>query len=411
MKTAFAIAAVLLAGLRPASAGPAIPPARPPVTGTPVHVSTVQQLQNAVANLASNTTVLIAPGTYDLTSPLYVNGTFTDVAIRGATGHRDDVVIAGKGMTVDGGVPFGIWTGGNVRNVLIAELTIRDVYSHPIILNAGTQSPRIHNVRLVNAGQQFLKANPDGNGGGVDNGIVEYSQFEYTTTSRDDYTNGVDVHTGDNWIIRHNLFRNVRAPQGQLAGPAILMWNASSGTIVDGNTFVDCQREIAIGLIERTPNDHTGGIVRNNFIYRAPTVQGDAAILVADSPGTQVVHNSVLISGTYPNAIEYRFAHTTATVIANNALDARITARDGAAGSVSGNYTAASAALFVDAVAGNLHLTPGAAALINQVAAPPAAAGSDWDGHVRLPGVTDIGADEYVNPTPPTVPQNVRIVR
>ncbi len=182
----------------------------------------------------------------------------------------------------DGGVPFGIWVGGNVRGVTIANLTIRDVYNHPIMLNAGAQSPLIHNVRLVNAGQQFIKANPDGAGGGVDNGIVEYSVIEYETTSRDDYTNGVDVHTGDNWIIRHNLFRNMRAPQGQLAGPAILMWNASTNTLVDGNTFINCQREIALGLIERTPNDHTGGIVRNNFIYR--DVPGDSAIYVADSP-------------------------------------------------------------------------------------------------------------------------------
>ena len=195
---------------------------------------------------------------------------FTNVGIRGATGNRDDVVLVGKGMNgaTDGGVPFGIWVGGNVQGVTIAHLTIRDVYYHPIMLNAGAQSPLIHNVRLVNAGQQLLKSSPDGAGGGVDNGIVEYSVFEYDTTSRDDYTNGVDVHTGDNWIIRHNLFRNIRAPQGQLAGPAILMWNHSTNTLVDGNTFIDCQREIALGLIERTPNDHSGGIVRNNFIYR-----------------------------------------------------------------------------------------------------------------------------------------------
>ena len=72
-------------------------------------------------------------------------------------------------------MPFGIWVGGNVRGVTIANLTIRDVYFHPIILNAGTQAPLIYNVRLVDAGQQFIKANPDGAGGGVDNGIVEYS--------------------------------------------------------------------------------------------------------------------------------------------------------------------------------------------------------------------------------------------
>ena len=112
-------------------------------------------------------------------------------------------------------------------------------------------------MRLVNAGQQLLKSSPDGAGGGVDNGIVEY-WFEYDTTSRDDYTNGVNVHTGDNWIIRHNLFRKSR-PAGTVAGPAILMWNHSTNTLVDGNTFIECQREIALGLIKRTPNDHSGG--------------------------------------------------------------------------------------------------------------------------------------------------------
>jgi hypothetical protein len=393
----------------PAAAGPAVPPSPLPITGTVVQVNTVQQLQNAVASIASNTTILIAPGTYQLTSPLYVNGSFTNVAIRGASGNRDDVVLVGRGMTVDGGVPFGIWTGGNVMGVTIANLTIRDVYSHPIIFNGGTQSPLIHNVRLVNAGQQFIKANPDGAGGGVDNGIVEYSVMEYVTTSRDYYTNGVDVHTGDNWIIRHNLFRNIRAPQGELAGPAILMWNGSTGTIVDGNTFIDCQREIALGLIERTPNDHSGGIVRNNFIYRASSVAGDSAVCVADSPGTQVLHNSILVSGTYANPIEYRFAHTTGVLIANNVLDGRIAARDGATGSVSGNYTSSSAALFLNPATGDLHLNPGDQVLLDRIATPIPNAGRDWDGQERPGGATDIGADEYAGRTPPNPPRNVHI--
>ena len=122
-----------LTGAVPAVAGPPAPPSPLPVTGSIVRVNTVQQLQNAVASIASNTTILIAPGTYQLTSPLYVNGSFTNVAIRGASGNRDDVVLVGRGMTVDGGVPFGIWTGGNVHGVTIANLTIRDVLSsdHP----------------------------------------------------------------------------------------------------------------------------------------------------------------------------------------------------------------------------------------------------------------------------------------
>jgi hypothetical protein len=395
-----------------AAAGPALPPAPlPPPTGTVVNVSTVAQLQSAVAAITSNTTIVIAPGTYNLTSTLYINGSFTNVGIRGATGNRNDVVIVGRGMNApnDGGVPFGIWAGGDVRGVTIAGLTIRDVYYHAIMLNAGAQSPLIHNVRVANAGQQLIKANPNGAGGGVDNGIVEYSVIEYDTTSRDDYTNGVDVHTGDNWIIRHNLFRNVRAPAGQLAGPAILMWNGSTNTIVDGNTFIDCQREIAIGLIERTPNDHTGGIVRNNFIYR--TVPGDTAIYVADSPGTLVAHNTILISRTYANPIEYRFPNTAGVSIVNNVLDGNIAARDGASASVSGNYTNASAALFVNPAAGDLHLRPTAVDLLNKVAVVPTAAPVDWDGQPRPAGSADIGADELATgtSTPPNPPANLRV--
>lgn len=110
---------------------------------------------------------------------------------------------------------------------------------------------------MRHAGQPFIESNPDGSGGGVNNGVVEYAVIEYDTTSRDNYTNGVDVHTGQNWIVRNSLFRNIRAPQGQLAGPAVLMWNGTADSIVDANTFIDCQREIALSLIDRGPHRRT----------------------------------------------------------------------------------------------------------------------------------------------------------
>lgn len=84
------------------------------------------------------------------------------------------MVLLGPGMNNPsyGNVPHGVWSGGSVQGLLIANLTIRDVYFHPIIFNAGTQGPRVYNVRLVNAGEQFIKSNPDGSGGGVNNGVV-----------------------------------------------------------------------------------------------------------------------------------------------------------------------------------------------------------------------------------------------
>ena len=157
-----------------ASAGPVTPArALPAPTGTVVNVSTQSQLQAAVAAIKSNTTIVIAPGTYTLSSTLYINGTFTNVGIRGATNNADDVVLVGSGMTTPStSVPYGIWTGGNIQGVTIANLTVRDLYHHPLIFNAGTQSPLVHNVHLINAGQQFLKSNPDVAGGGLNNGTL-----------------------------------------------------------------------------------------------------------------------------------------------------------------------------------------------------------------------------------------------
>lgn len=227
-----------------------------------------------------------------------------------------------------GNVPHGIWIG-NARNVLIANLTIRDVYYHPIQLdpNAGAQAPHIYNVGMIDAGEQFVKSSARTSGtNGVNNGIVEYSVMEYTTTARSNYTNGVDVHQGANWIVRHNLFRNIRAPAGQLAGPAVLMWNASRDSIIENNLFLNVQYGIALGLNGNKADDHLGGTVRNNFFHRNSSQSGDVAITLNNSANTKVVHNTVILSGTYPNAIEYRFPATRRVEIRYNLTDSAIQA-------------------------------------------------------------------------------------
>jgi Right handed beta helix region len=378
------------------AAGPVNPaPPLPPPTGRVVRVSTEPELQAAVRGLTSNTTILVRPGSYRLTNTLQIAGTLTNVGIRGDSPDRDRVVLVGSGVN-DDTIQFGIWTGGNIRGVTIANLTIRDVYYHPIILNPGTHAPLIHNVHLINAGQQFIKGNQTAEAGGVDDGVVEYSVIEYETTSKDNYTNGIDIHRGANWIIRHNLFRNIRPPAGQLAGPAILMWNRSSNTLTEGNTFINCQRDIAYGLNVRAPHDHTGGIIRNNFIYRdASFAGGDVGIGVSDSPGTRVLNNTVLIGGAYPNAIEYRFPGTTGVVVANNLTDKAITARNGASAELITNCTSATADLFVNPGVADLHLRATAAVAIDRGTRLDDAA-TDWDGDARPQGTAaDIGADEY----------------
>src|SRR5438477_6344497 len=120
---------VLLAFVPPAcAASPGNAPPLP-ITGTRiVNVSTEPQLQAAMNNLQHGDTVLLADGTYALTSSLYVNGR-NNVTIRGTAGSTN-VILAGRGMDNSnyGAVPFGIWSNGT--NTTVAHLTIRHTWEN-----------------------------------------------------------------------------------------------------------------------------------------------------------------------------------------------------------------------------------------------------------------------------------------
>jgi PKD repeat protein len=396
------------------------PPPLSPPTGTVINVSTVSGLQSAVANLQSGQTILVAPGTYQLTGTLYFPQNLTNIAIRGASGKAGDVVIQGDavlsptapysgsavwgaGSGISGTIPFGVWFG-NVQGVTVADLTLKNFVDDAVMLNAGVQSPLIHDVVMLDAGEQLLKSNPDGAGGGVNNGVVEYCTIGYTVAAPNNYTNGIDVHTGQNWVVRNNVFQNITTTNplttvagGALAGPAVLFWNGSKSPTVVANTFLYCQREVAFGLSDPSSitNDNSGGLIANNFIHRSGGQHGDVAIGVWNSPSSEVANNTVILNGDYPNAVEYRFATTTGVKVLYNLTDAAITARDGATATVTGNVTNAQAAWFVNAGAGDLHLTAAATGAIGKGQALSEVS-TDYDGQVRpASGADDVGADQY----------------
>ncbi len=368
--------------------------------GNVVNVSTVPQLQAAVASLTSNTTIVIAPGTYRLTQELFIRNGVTNVTVRGATANRDDVVILGSGMNVPGvNIPLKV---ENAQDVTIANLSIGEAFFHPIQLQGeqGADRIRISNVRLFDAGQQFLKSTVDPQRpNGVDDVIVEHSLIEYTVIGPDHgYTQGIDVHHGANWLVRHNVFRNIHVPAtaADRFRPAVVFWSGSRDTVVHSNTFINCERGIIFGLGPQPPyaHGHSGGSIYNNFIYRTEPVNADAGISVWDSPGTRVYHNTVIQNGTYPAAIEYRFPGTTGVEIINNLTDGSILQRDNAQGVVHTNYTQATAAFFVNAAAADLHLAPTATLAIDH-GATVSAVTADWDGDPRPAGAApDLGADE-----------------
>lgn len=397
------------------------PPLGPPPSPGPsvIWVDTVAELQAAVNNLQNGQTVVIQRGTYALTQTLYVgNGhQVANATIRGETDNPADVVIVGKGMNNAsfGAVPMG-FSFYNAQDVTLANVSIGDVWYHPIEIkgDAGADRINLYHLRVYDGGEQLIKSNP-GTNDGADDVKVEYCTIEYTTgPSMVDhgggtgYTNGMSVHTGDNWIIRHNLFRNFHTPDNaqNLWNPVILMWNHSTGTLVEGNTFINSDRAIAFGLFDNTGTDHSGGIIRNNFVYMQPGLYSstrkagsDGQIIVWDSPNTKVYHNTVIGSGNTNSSIEFRFG-TAGGEVRNNLTDAPIGSRDGATFSQSGNYLTAAGSMFVDAGNANFHLVSNAATLANVIdkVAVLTGASTDWDGQTRAIGANaDIGADEYQN--------------
>ena len=419
--SSFAALAVLPRDAAAAPFGYTNPKPLPAPSGNIVTVSTISQLNSALQNLQTGQTVLIAAGTYNIASvsdALYVRQGVSNWSIRGATGNRNDVILQGAGM--NGSVRFGLWLGTST-NGTIADLTIRNIRDHGILANYGAHNVLFHNLRIVDTGDQFLKSNPGSPGVGNESGIVEYSVFEYSIDeaggSVPEYTNGVDVHGGNNWIIRYNLFKNiVHRPGFGLAGPAVLMWNTSKNSVVDGNTFINCARGVALGLIDQSGrNDHEGGTISNNFFFRAAAVTSttDAPISIADAPNVKISHNTSLDLGSYPNAVEYRFASTAGTQIRNNLLNRAISARDGASGASVNNLLQATPTLFENPSTGDLHLKSSASAAIDKVGALPEAL-TDLDGDLRPSGGSaDYGADEFpegADTLSPGVPESLRVL-
>ncbi len=397
---------------RPADA-PLLPPPDPAVYSV-IEVDTAQELADACWNLASFQAIVIQPGVYDLASVTFPNGVdgrlavgrfgatpIHHVQIRGATGNPADVVLHGAGM-LDPTVPFGFQVA-TATDVLIADLSVSDVYYHAISIQGEQDAARIHlyNLRLFDAGQQIVKGT-SGGGNGVEDVLIEYTELFYSSGAvvhpegsppNSCYTNAIDALEAERWVIRDNLIHDIRCQNLALAGPSILLWRNTEDSLVERNTILRSSRGVSLGLVEQ---DHVGGIVRNNFVRWDPAANYvvDVAIYTT-STDARILHNTIVTNGTYPSAIEVRYATSTGVEVTNNLMDAGVNPRNGATPTLSGNRSDALAMWFVDEAAGDLHLTADASSVVDQVDRRPDAFRS-FDGCPRpvQPGLVDIGAAE-----------------
>jgi hypothetical protein len=365
-----------------------------PTAPTTIPIDSEPALHEALAALRSNTILVLAPGSYQLTRPLTVAGGVQDVELRGGTGRAGDVVVIAPPASATDAQPAAIAVA-DVSRLVLSGFTVQNSAGYGVVLGSGVQQPTLRGLRMITAGQ-FVLSTLHAGGAGAAGGLVEGCSFEYAGIGRDMPT-GVDIRGGREWTIRGNRFLDGQPRERVLFGPALAVWQGSGGTLVERNVFVNTTREIVLGLVDRSPNQHTAGLVRNNMIVRlAGTGQRGAAISILDSPGAIVVHNTALLSGTSSVAIDYAHPDTQGLYIANNLADAMVSGRDAASAIVEGNLSTATAPMFVAAAQGDLRLRgeAGRAAIDQGVFTPYA--DTDLEGQPRPAGIaSDIGADEW----------------
>lgn len=163
---------------------------------------------------------------------------------------------------------------------------------------------------------------------------------------------------------------------------------------VDTEILMDSFRGIALGF----GSGHEGGVVRNNFFYQStasrtvpvrPPVAGDMGIQLVTSGSVMVEHNTIILGGDYPGAIEV-WNPAGYVTIRNNLLTAPIWDRGSASYADTGNITDAATADFI--TPGDPHVPPASRVIGAGVVT---ALDHDIDGDGRN-GRYDVGADQFV---------------
>ncbi|MFV8755715.1 hypothetical protein ACNOYE_34625 [Nannocystaceae bacterium ST9] len=394
----------------------ALPPARGTIVDlTPADAGSLPQI---VADAAPGTTFVFAEGTYDLSGANLLHVTTPGLTFRSASDDRDSVIL-------DAGYALGEIFLVAASDTTIAHLTVQRAFYHPIHVTGGdaanVEDVIIHDVAVIDPGQQGIKINTSPEGYFVDFGRVSCSTIELTDAGRpeviDCYTGGIDAHAARGWVIRDNHIEGFWCDQG-LSEHAIHFWVTGRDTLVERNTIVDCARGVGFGLGEmgngntRDYGDdpcpeagggylgHIDGLIRNNMIVAArpelfDSQSGfDSGIALEQACGSVAVHNTIVALEQPFVSIEYRWPNTHAT-LRNNLTTHAIVERDGAQALLEGNLADQGLEHFVDAGGADLHLVGASTAIDAGVLLEAGVADADFDGEAR-DGAPDVGADERV---------------
>lgn len=288
------------------------------------------------ANTTGHVKIVLNNGQYPIQQT--INVTAPHITLISASGDPNKVQLIGSGMRATKGVNNLLRV--SAEHFVLDGLTLQESGNH-LIQIAGEQNadfPTIKNCILRDAYEQILKVSYNRNTGvASDFGHIENCRFEYTKgIGPQYYIGGIDVHGGQDWIVKNNIFIGIASPEKKIAEHAIHFWNNTQNITVANNTIINCDRGIGFGMPNR-PN--FGGLIENNLILHADNKhpRADTGIALEESQGTIVKNNRIFLKHSYSNAIEYRFKQTKNVMISNNKVNKYIRSRNGGTAKLESN--------------------------------------------------------------------------
>ena len=378
-------------------------PALPTAEGPNVVVSDVQSLVDALREAEPGQTILVNDGHYMM--PRYVQISTDNVTLRGASGHRERVILDGA-KSRDGEL-LGITA---CSGVTIADLTIQNIKWNGFKINSQTnvQNLTIYNCIIHNIWQRGIKGVkvPKENRDAVrpKQHRIQYCLFyndrpkrlsdDAADIAQGNYIAGIDVMYATNWIISDNVFVGIQGKTFEGRG-AIFIWHTSQDCIIERNIIIDCDVGLQLGNPHRdseTIYHCIRCIARNNFITRAP----EAGIVTVYTKDCQVFNNTIHD----PESRMGRLIRTVFTndglFIANNLLSGpRMSNESKSKITFRNNLIKDLTNSFIDPSRGNLHLMGEAIDVIDKGIVLPDVV-EDIDGEPRDTKI-DIGADELTH--------------
>ncbi|WNG48584.1 PE-PGRS family protein [Archangium minus] len=377
------------------------------------NVSTVTELQSALASAKAGDEIVLADGTYAINTNLNcaADGTASQsIIVRAANRHAALIRFnATEGFKVSG--RYWVFDGLTIEGVCAQDANCE----HAFHVTGHAENFVLRNSRVRDFNAQ-LKVNATKNSSGVyeipHRGLIENNEV-YDTRTRNTTTpvTKLNIDTGDDWVVRDNYIHDFSKANNGISYGAFMKSGGKRG-VFERNRVI-CTKDAPAGNTRiglsfgggGTGNaycapafdasvpcnpEHSDGILRNNVIINC----SDVGIYLNKAANTKVLFNTLIAT----TGVDFRYASSTGEAH-GNVLSSVIRTRDGAAftaGTNLMNVTSANWDAWYEApMAGDLRIQGNVSHLIGGAAARPTVK----DDHCARPrpssGAYTLGALEH----------------